>query len=134
MSIDYTRYVDPTVSEDDDNGTMPESVANLAAAVVGHRIVAVDGNRLRLDDGRTVVLVENSDCCAYTDIAGVVHNLSSIDHVITDVATSDGYTRWHILADAGQVLELQVGWSCGNPFYYSYGFTVEVESATGGAA
>lgn len=134
MSIDYSRYVDPTVSEDDDDGTMPESVANLAAAVVGHRIVTVDGNRLHLDDGRIVTLVGESNCCAYTDVERIIQHLPGTDHMITAVTTTDGYTRWHILADAGKVLELQVGWSCGNPFYYAYGFTIEVEPASGGAA
>jgi hypothetical protein len=26
----------------------------------------------------------------------------------------------------GDVLELQVGWSPGNPFYYAYGFHIDV--------
>ena len=44
------------------------------------------------------------------------------------VGTTDGFTRWHIYADMGDVLELEVGWSCGNPFYYGYGFNITVES------
>jgi hypothetical protein len=133
MSRDYRDYVDPTVSEDDDDGTMPRCVAELADAVIGHRIVKVDGDynktRLHLDDGRTVALVGESDCCAFTDVEAIwfAEHLPSTDHLITSVATTDGYTRWHILADAGSVLELTVGWSCGNPFYYTYGLTVTVE-------
>lgn len=128
---DYRNYIDPTVDEDEDDGTMPRSVAALAEAVVGHRIVAVEREgttRLHLDNGRIVRLVEDSDCCAYTGVESVIQHLPSTDHMITAVATTDGYTRWHILADAGSVLELQVGWSCGNPFYYAYGLTIEVET------
>jgi hypothetical protein len=111
---------------------MPRSVAELADAVIGHRIVRVDSNgggetRLRLDDGRTVALVGESDCCAFTDVEAIIPHLPSIDHLITSVTTTDGYTHWHILADAGSVLELVVRWSCGNPFYYAYGLTVTVE-------
>jgi hypothetical protein len=133
MSRDYRDYIDPTVGQDDDDGTMPTSVAALADAVVGHRIVRVDSDnsahktRLHLDDGRTVTLVGESDCCAYTDVEKIIPHLPGIDHLITAVATTDGYARWHILADAGSVLELEVNWSCGNPFYYAYGLTVTVE-------
>jgi hypothetical protein len=131
-SVDYSAYIDHGVDEDEDDGTMPESVAELAQAVVGHRIVRVEGpdagrrTRLYLDDGRVAILSGESDCCAYTDIEEIVHHLPGADHVITGVATTDGYTRWHILADAGSVLELKVGWSCGNPFYYAYGLTIKV--------
>ena len=36
------RHIDPSVGEDDDNGTMPENIATLEAAVVGHRIVTAE--------------------------------------------------------------------------------------------
>ena len=45
------------------------------------------------------------------------------------VGTTGEYTRWHIYADLGDVLELTVGWSCGNPFYYGYGFYIDVVPA-----
>lgn len=38
-----------------------------------------------------------------------------------------GFTKWHIYADMGDVMELDVEWSCGNPFYYGYGFDIVVE-------
>lgn len=130
---DYSAYVDPSVDEGDDDGTMPASVASLVDAVVGHRIDLVDRNNdayeLHLDSGQIVRLVEEGDCCAYTEVSQIVQYLPSTDHVITAVTTTDGYTRWHILADAGEVLEMQVGWSCGNPFYYAYGLTIEVSDA-----
>lgn len=139
-ATDYAAYVDPSVSEEYDDGTMPQSVANLAEAVVGHRIVAVDrytaeerrygigdgGYQLTLDSGKRVRLGETQDCCAYTEIHRVIPHLPSMEHIITAVTTSEGYDRWHILADAGQVLEIEVGWSCGNPFYYAYGLEIEV--------
>jgi hypothetical protein len=52
-----------------------------------------------------------------------------VDHIITGVGTTGGYTTWHIYADMGDVLELSVGWSSGNPFYYGYGFDISVVEA-----
>ena len=127
----------------DDNGTMPENVATLSGHVVGRRIVAVEegvpaalehgwkiaGTALVLDNGKRVVIADNGDCCAYTSLEGIILNLDKIDHVITGVGTTEGYTKWHIYADLGDVVEMQVGWSCGNPFYYGYGFDIAVVEA-----
>jgi len=141
-------YEEPNSGDIEDDGTMPENVAELAGHVVGHRIVKA-GNRvvdvpwwpgsthydrktvlaLTLDNGRQVCLADTDDCCAYTELEKVIEHLPTVDHIITAVNTTDGYTRWHILADAGEVLELQVGWSAGNPFYYGYGFTISVVDA-----
>ena len=122
---------------------MPENVAALAGHVVGRRIVAVEknasapgpdewsgpayGTALVLDNGKHVILADTSDCCAYTDLEDVILNLDKIEHVITGVGTTDGYTKWHIYADLGDVVELKVGWSSGNPFYYGYGFDILVQ-------
>ena len=59
----------------------------------------------------------------------VILNLDRIEHVITGVGTTDGYSVWHIYADLGDVVELKVGWSSGNPFYYGYGFDIAVVDA-----
>lgn len=138
MSYDY---------EPEDDGTMPANVEALAEAVVGHRIVKVERNATRmvkrwysdelypetvalaltLDDGSVVTLQAGGDCCAYTDLEGLVEHLPTTDHIITSVTSSPDYERWHILADMGEVLELQVGWSAGNPFYYAYGFSIDVQ-------
>ena len=138
-----TNYPIEILDEYDDNGTMPESLAALAEGVVGHRIVSAEtrtvnnsdwysnrtGLLLTLDDGRTVSLVGGGDCCAYTEIESFLLDPSKVDHVITGVGTTDGFTQWHIYADMGDVLALTVGWSCGNPFYYGYGFTITVTDA-----
>lgn len=146
MSISYEEPgFDPT---DVDDGTMPENVATLAEHIVGHRIVKAEqrvadipwypGSKytdretvlaFTIDDGRQVYLADTDDCCAYTELKNVLEHLPTVDHIITAVNTTDGYTRWHILADAGEVLELQVGWSAGNPFYYGYGFNIAVIDA-----
>lgn len=127
------------LDEDDDDGTMVNNVATLAENVVGHRIVEVgpvarkswygeyEALGITLDNGVSVILSGGSDCCAYTELESFIFNADKIDHVITGVSTEDGYTKWHIFADAGDVLELSVGWSCGNPFWYGYGFEIEVE-------
>lgn len=136
------RYPVETLGEDDDDGTMPENVAKLAESVVGHRIVSAEKSTdeegsywrssealvLTLDDGRRVKLLDTSDCCAYTALEKFLLHPERIDHAITGVGTTEGYTKWHIYADMGDVLELDVGWSCGNPFYYAYGFDIVVES------
>jgi hypothetical protein len=140
-------YAEEVLGADDDDGTMPANVAALSAAVVGHRIVKVEKGEvtrqpydfnpdyvrtepatvITLDNGTRVGLVDTADCCAYTDLETFLLHADQIDHIITGVGTTDGYAKWHIYADMGDVLELTVGWSCGNPFYYGYGFDIAVE-------
>lgn len=145
---DKVNYEPETLPEDDDDGTMPSNVATLAGAVVGHRIVSVEkaaeipegrrswhgptGTALTLDNGKRVFLVDKGDCCAYTELEAFLLHPELVDHVITGVGTTDGFTRWHVFADMGDVLELTVNWSCGNPFYYAYGFEITVIEADRG--
>lgn len=133
------NYPVEMLGDDDDDGTMPASLADLTEAVVGHRIVSVESadpprgsygcgmTVITLDDGRRVQLVGQSDCCAYTEVEAFLLHPERVDHEILGVGTTDGYTKWHIFADYGDILELEVGWSCGNPFYYGYGFDITVE-------
>ena len=136
------RYPEEELGRDYDDGTMRGSLEELRAAVVGHRIVRAytkeDGLEvpwfrrgtpliLELDNGRTVAVRDTDDCCAYTEIEEFLVHVDTIDHVILGVGTTDGYQTWHIYADLGDVLEMKVGWSCGNPFYYGYGFDIRVE-------
>jgi hypothetical protein len=125
------RYPDEVLDQDDDDGTMPENVAKLAGAVVGHRIVSADREdgafTLTLDTGARVKLRDTSDCCAYTELDGFLAHPERVDHAILGVGTTEGCTKWHIYADWGDVVELDVAWSCGNPFYYGYGFDIAVE-------
>ena len=136
------RYPYEELGPEDDNGTMPANVAELAKAVVGRKIVSAEkrdgapkdryrygrdhGFVLTLDDGTEVWLVDTSDCCAFTEVDDFVLHPERVDHAILGVGTTDGYTKWHIYADLGDVLELDVDWSCGNPFYYGYGFDIVV--------
>lgn len=127
----------------EDDGTIVENVETLAEEVVGHRIVSVEqnvevplnehswwggshGTCITLDNGKSVFLVDTDDCCAYTALESFFLNPELVDHVITGVGTTDGYSTWHVYADMGDVLRLTVGWSCGNPFYYGYGFDIKV--------
>lgn len=132
------NYPTETLHERMDDGTMPENVATLAGAVVGRRIVSAEKGRtaypdrsstgmlITLDDGSTVVVSETEDCCAGTWLDGFWLDPSSVDHIITGVGTTDTYTVWHIYADMGDIMRLNVDWSCGNPFYYGYGFAITV--------
>ncbi len=142
-----SAYPVEVLDSDDDDGTMVESLAALAAAVVGRRIVsakredvpgtwwgATNALVLTLDDGTRAALREESDCCAYTNVESFLLDPSAVDHIITGVGTTDGFTKWHIYADLGDVLTLDVGWSCGNPFYYGYGFDILVIPAGEGTA
>lgn len=136
------HYCTETLSEYDDDGTMPANVAALSEHVVGRRIVSATTERvpgeywgttealvLTLDDGRRVALADGGDCCAYTDLEEFFLDPASVDHMILGVGTTGGYTTWHIYADFGDVMRLKVGWSCGNPFYYGYGFRIYVLEA-----
>ena len=134
-------YPKETLGEDADDGTMPDSLAALEQAVVGQRITSVEynvpvpgkydstaiGTVITLGSGKRVTLANTDDCCAYTELEYFLLHADRIDHVITGVGTTDGYSTWHIYADMGDVLEMSVQWSSGNPFYYAYGFAIEVE-------
>jgi hypothetical protein len=124
------RYPEEVLSEDDDNGTMVANVAALREQVIGHRIVAVDRGPtafvMTLDTGKRVKLVNTDDCCAHTELSAFLLHADRVDHIITGVGTTDDYLTWHIYADMGDVLELTVDWSSGNPFYYGYGFDITV--------
>lgn len=133
------NYEPEILGEDDDNGTMPENVRELADAVTGHKIVSAEKAQfpgrwchgetrtvITLDNGKRVTLADSGDWNAYTELEAFLLHPELIDHVITGVGTTGGYTTWHIYADMGDVLELTVGWSCGNPFYYAYGFDIRV--------
>jgi hypothetical protein len=128
---DAERYPAEILPENEDDGTMPENVAALESAVIGHRIVSAENEggvfTLTLDTGARVTLRDTSDCCAFTDLEGFLMNPAGIDHAILGVGTTEGYTKWHIYADFGDVVQMDVGWSCGNPFYYGYGFDIAVE-------
>lgn len=134
-------YPDETLNEDSDDGTMPHNVGSLRDAVVGHRIVSVEtvtvpsdysssgtikATVITLDDCRKVQLADTEDCSAYTELETFLLHADRIDHIITGVGTTGGYTTWHVYADMGDVLELSVDWSSGNPFWYAYGFAITV--------
>lgn len=142
--MDYKIYPIEILDPDSDDGTMPDNVEKLESQVVGHRIVSAGFETvllpdrwssikrkqkafvITLDNGKTVALQDTSDCCAYTTLDAFLLNVDKVDHVITGVGTTDNFNTWHIYADYGDVLELTVGWSCGNPFYYGYGFNINV--------
>lgn len=109
---------------------MPDNVSELADAVIGHRIVAVEqvggDGFITLDNGKRVILRDSGDCCAYTELEQFLLHPDKVDHMILGVGTTDNFTTWHVYADWGDVLELTVGWSAGSG-YYGYGFTITVE-------
>lgn len=117
-------------TEDDD--IMQGNAEDLRDVVVGHRIVSAERKEwsleLTLDNGKRVRLADTDDCCAYTYLDGFLLRADSVDHIITDVTTKDGYTQWHILADMEDVLQLDVSWSEGSG-YYGYGFHITVKDA-----
>lgn len=80
-----------------------------------------------MSNGSRVELVDTNDCCAYTELESIIEKLPNITHAITGVVSSNGYENCHILADFGEIMELRVGWSSGNPFYYGYGFEINVK-------
>ncbi len=121
-------YPVEVLGEDDDDGTMPDSLEALRQAVVGHRIVSVEegvevpgrwygtdvATVITLDTGQRVRLVGNSDCCAYTELEAFLLHPEAVEHMILGVSSSTSPKSAKI-------------WSCGNPFYYAYGFTITVD-------
>lgn len=150
LTAEVTRYPLEVSDPYDDDGTMQGNADDLAEAVVGHRIVSAErkvftyqrwpgygGVELEqfvitLDNGTQVALANTDDCCAYTELESFLLHPELVDHIITGVGTTEGFEKWHIYADMGDVLELTVGWSCGNPFYYGYGFDIAVVPVTDG--
>lgn len=133
------NYPNEILDEDYDDGTIVANVNIVRDAVVGHKIVKAEvrelvylgsqqkpGFVLTLDNGTEVRLFNTDDCCAYTQLDLILLNIHRIEHVIMGVGTTEKYTKWHIYCDYGDVLEMTVGWSCGNPFYYGYGFDIDV--------
>jgi hypothetical protein len=139
------RYPAETLDGEEDDGTIVANLAELGEAVVGHRIVSAERGKyedterpwrgetsgliLTLDTGQKVRLANTDDCCAYTELEDFFLDPASVDHAILGVGATEGYTTWHIYADFGDVMRLKVGWSCGNPFYYGYGFHIDVVPA-----
>lgn len=138
------RYAEEELDQLEDNGTMPASAQALRDQVIGRKIISAvlgsadyvhpewgvpdhgTGLIITLDNGRKFIVAETGDCCAYTQIEKFLLNVDHVDHVITGVGTTEEYERWHIYADYGDMLQLEVGWSSGNPFYYGYGFDIAV--------
>lgn len=112
-------------------------VEELANSVIGRRIVRVEkvkgakyheesGIRLTLDNGDQVNVWDTDDCCAYTQVSDF-RFLENVDNVITSVTSDDGFEKWFVYAGAVPVLEMDVDWSPGNPYYYGFGFSINVE-------
>ena len=133
------KYSQEILNNNEDDGTIVRNVEELEANVIGHKIVSAQKINTKdwfgretqmfeitLDSGKRVALRDSGDCCAYTQLEGFLLNVENIDHVITGIGTTGEFTTWHIYADIGDVLALKVGWSCGNPFYYGYGFDIAV--------
>lgn len=143
-----TGYLDSEGGFHTDDGTIADSVDMLAQAVIGHRISSVglapssprkawhdwEAERaliLVLDNGTRVTLIDTYDCCAHTKLEKFLLNVDKVDHLITGVRVEDTYRRWYITADLGDILQMDVSWSSGNPFYYVYGFEIVVGKAEG---
>lgn len=145
MKHDYKK--NPYPEEDltggdwaEDDGTMPQNVKDFEKSIIGHRIVKVEKNVYNpdawygpktiftLDNGKKVSLVDTNDCCAYTSVEDVIlTNLAEVEHAVLGVGTTNGFKTWHIYCSLGDIMQLKVGWSSGNPFYYGYGFEIAVE-------
>lgn len=124
-------YPEEELDSESDDGTMVENKSQFESLVIGRRIIDAtqEGDRLiiTLDNGKRVILRDTDDCCAATEVRNFLLHADKIEHAITGVGTTDGYTKWHIFADHGDIMQIEVGWSAGNPFYYGYGFDIAVE-------
>ena len=129
----------PETSDDDLNDVLPGVVGELADAVIGHRIVqaervptdrrwttSLEDLVITLDNGTRVRVVNSDDCCAFTELRSFWLHPEHVNHVILGVGTTGEYATWHIYADLGDILALDVAWSAGNG-YYGYGFHIQIE-------
>ena len=136
---DLPVYPNEVLDPDYDDGTIVKNVDTLGKAVIGHKIVSCEKTQstdrwgykttvfsITLDNGKQVQLADANDCCAYTTLNNFLLHPESVDHVILGIGTTEKYSVWHVYADFGDILALDVGWSCGNPFYYGYGFDIQV--------
>jgi hypothetical protein len=146
MKLNVFKYIKEVLDENHDDGTIVENVEKLESSVIGRRIVSAERQQIKsrgsywrtgstvfvitLDNGDQVQLFDTADCCAYTTLENFLLHPQSVDHVILGVGTTEKYTTWHIYADFGDILALEVDWSCGNPFYYGYGFDINVVSTS----
>lgn len=147
MHLNIFKYVKEILDKDEDDGQIVQNVEQLEKTVIGRRIVSAERKMvarrhhtwrskeeeafvIALDNGDQVQLYDTDDCCAYTSLQNFLLHPQSVDHVIMGIGTTDEYTTWHIYADFGDVMALEVGWSCGNPFYYGYGFDINVVSTS----
>lgn len=129
---------DDGTDEDYEAEVMGGSAQELEEAVVGRRILSVekvghprglyrrDGIKLSLDDGSTVFVDNTDDCCAFTEV-GDFKFLENTENVITSVTTDKDFNKWFVYAGNAPVLEMDVAWSPGNPYYYGFGFEIRVE-------
>lgn len=150
--ITYSKSRKDNYEYEYDNGQQASIKDNLEAALVGRKVVDVLPRKsqlftltaieeaaealnrtipkgqliLVLDNGTLVRIEEQSDCCAWTTIDKVKRNLHLVDNVITSVNMSEDLCEFYILTDFGQAMHLSTSFSCGNPFYYAYGLTIEV--------
>src|SRR5688572_1007654 len=114
-------YPPEHLSEDEDDGTMVDNKFLLQSEIVGQKIAIVrkevvkdrygndrdeEATVITLDNGKKVILRNTSDCCAYTELEQFLLNPDLVDHIIVGVGTTDGYQKWHIFADAGDILQL----------------------------
>lgn len=134
-------YIDDVYDADYEQEVMQGSVDVLAENLVGQRIVSVERTNVPEDtrrygrsqvtvftlaNGKKVNLYDTDDCCAFTEVESFKF-LENVDNAITRVEASDGFSVWHIYAENIPVATLDVEWSPGNPYYYGFGFEVQVE-------
>ncbi|AXQ62901.1 hypothetical protein SEA_ANGELIQUE_70 [Gordonia phage Angelique] len=108
---------DPKYPPEDD-GTMPDNVACLREHLIGRRIIRAEKGTARAGDLRKV-----NDDYDYERTNRPDHQREGL------ILTLDDGRRVvleHIFADLGDIIELDVEWSEGNPFYYGYGFDIYV--------
>ena len=112
-----------------------DNEAEIESLLLGHRVVKVADDRLRLDDGTELVLIGNDGGCACEAGCYPLTELNGIDNVITRVeviahpdsndSVDEGYYRIFVYAENQQVNLATFEGTDGNG-YYGTGFSIEV--------
>lgn len=110
------------------DGIEQEELADrLREVVIGHKLVAVEGETMTLDNGTRIKISGSSDCCAWGD--ATLGKIVDSEHVITGVrGVDDGDANKatvFLMTEAGSAMEIAQEWDESNGYYF-YGlyFTV----------
>lgn len=104
--------------------------------LVGHRIVSIKDDTLVLDNGKTLVMEDTSDCCAYFSVTGVKFSDDLADNVVTAVTSRSSEEGGEydeafsivVLSEAKELAVIDIDGTASSG-YYCHSINLEVREA-----